>query len=209
MLFTVVNENRSCFSSLKLQGIRLTKQLSSEIDPSSLIFSQAYQQPLKALLFHLQHLDNEIDNLMLEFTQDSLHFGTEFGEGNSSSWRSLLQPISIENPIYPPVQQFPISISGFSAEWFHFLLDGISSAGLLSKSTLILKVTQQTGLTLILPGTNRAEIELGTFNFWSFHLHKDIQECSIMVNLREMAALISLATKMTSKIDFYFGPAGL
>lgn len=202
----MVNENRSCYSSLKLQGIRLTRQLSSEIDPSSAIFSQSYQQPLKALLFHLQCLQS-IETLLLEFTQDSLHFGTEPAEGSSSSWRSLLQPVVIENPIFPPVQQFPVCISGFSGEWFHFLLECVSSAGLLSKSTLIMKVAQESGLTLILPGTNRAEIELGAFNFWSFQLC-DIRECAVMVNLREMAALIALATKMTSKIDFYFGPIG-
>lgn len=205
-MFTVVNENRSCFSSLKLQAIRLTRQLSSEIDPSSVVFSQAYQQPLKALLFHLQRLQS-IETLLLEFTQDSLHFGTEPAEGSSTSWRSHLHPVVIENPIFPPLQQFPVSISGFSGEWFHCLLEGVSSTGLLNKSTLVLRVAQESGLTLILPGTNRAEIELGAFNFWSFQL-RDLRECAVMVNLREFAALITLATKMTSKIDFYFGPAG-
>ena len=202
----MVNENRSCYSSLKLQAIRLNRQLSSEIDPTSIVFSQSYQQPLKALLFHLQRLQS-IETLLLEFTQDSLHFGTEPVEGSSSSWRSLLHPVSIENPVFPPVQQFPVCISGFSGEWFHCLLEGATSSSLLNKSTLVMKATQTSGLTLLLPGTNRAEIELGTFNFWSFHM-RDIRECSVMVNLREMAALIALATKMTSKIDFYFGPIG-
>lgn len=200
----MVNENGSCYSSLKLQSFYLNRQISTEVDAFDPIFSQSYRQPLKSFLFHLQSL-NTSEKILLEFTRVTLHFGSEVCEGLKGSWRSLLQPIPIENPIYSPVDNFPVCIGGFTSEWFNFLLEGVSSSSLLSKSTLILKASPATGLTLTLPGNNPAEIEIGQFTFTPF---KCDEICSVMVSLREFSALIHLSVKLKTQIDFYFGPAG-
>lgn len=200
----MINENGSCYSSLKLQAIYLNRQLSAEIDPLDPIFAQSYRQPLKALLFHLQSLKTA-EKILLEFTQFTLHFGSELCDGLKGSWRSSLQPVPIENPIYPPLSNFPVCIGGFTAEWFNFLLEGVSSTGLLSKSTLILKASPSTGLTLLLPGNNPAEIQIGQFTFTPFRCDEG---CAVMVSLREFSALVHLSVKLNSKIDFYFGPVG-
>jgi len=203
-MFTVVNENGSCFASLKLQPFYLNRQLSTDINPLDPIFSQSYRQPLKSLLFHLQSLDTS-EKILLEFTRFSLHFGSQVCEGLKGAWRSVLQPVPIESPIYPHVDNFPICIGGFTAEWFNFLLDGVNSAGLLSKSTLILKASPSNGLSLTLPGKNPAEIQIGHYTFTPF---KCLESCAVMVSLREFSALVHLAAKLNSKIDFYFGPTG-
>ena len=206
MLFSVVNENGSCYSSLKLHASRLIRQLSSDIDPSSVVFSQAYPQPLKSFLYHLEHLRPSSELLLLEFTPFTMNLGSEPCEGVKGSWRSTFPPIPIENPIYPPLETFPICISGFSVEWFHFLVEGVSPTGLLTKSTLILKASPTAGLKLILPGPiNQAEIEVGSFNFGSFRMRPNEIEGGVVVSLREMAALMTLASNLNSLIDIYFG----
>ena len=207
MVFSVVNENQSCYASLKLQASRLHRQLSPEIDPTSSVFTQSYLQPLKPLLFHLQRLSSDL--VLMEFTVVSVHFGSVPCAGIQGSWRSLLGPVPIENPIYPPIDSFPIFISGFSYHNFDALVDGVSSSGLLSKSTLILSVSRSPPtLKLVLPGKNQAEIELGSFNFTSFCCSEAAEGSSIVVSLREFSALMSLAAHLNAIIDFYFGPSG-
>lgn len=203
-MFTVVNENGSCFASLKLQSFYLNRELSTEIDPNDPIFSQSYRQPIKSLLFHLQALITS-EKILFEFTRFSLHFGSQVCEGLKGTWRSVLQPVAIENPIYPPLDNFPVCIGGFTSDWFNYLLDGVSSSGLLSKSTLILKASPSSGLSLTLPGKNPAEIEIGQYTFTPFRCQ---ETCAVMVSLREFSALVHLAAKLESKIDFYFGPSG-
>lgn len=203
-MFTAVNENGSCFVSLKLQSFYLNREISTEIDPFDPIFTQSYRQPLKSLLFHLQALVTA-EKILLEFTRFSLHIGSQVSEGLKGTWRSDLQPVPIENPIYPPVDNFPVCIGGFTTEWFNFLLEGVSSSGLLTKSTLILKASPSNGLSLTLPGKNPAEIQIGQYTFTPFRCE---DSCAVMVSLREFSALVHLATKLGSKIDFYFGPAG-
>lgn len=203
-MFTVVNENGSCFASLKLQSFYLNRELSPEIDPNDPIFSQSYRQPIKSLLFHLQALITS-EKILFEFTRFSLHFGSQVCEGLKGTWRSVLQPVPIENPIYPPLDNFPVCIGGFTSDWFNYLLEGVSSSGLLSKSTLILKASPSSGLSLTLPGKNPAEIQIGQYTFTPFRCQ---ETCAVMVSLREFSALVHLASKLESKIDFYFGPSG-
>lgn len=213
-MFSVVNENGSCYCSLKLSGMRLDRQITTEIDPNDQIFRQSYRQPLKSLLHHLNNLRiPDREGLILQFSRYSLEIRTaetESFEGSDtlqSTWRSLLEPITIENPVYPPLQSFPVSICGLSPDWFHFLLDAAGSNNLLTKSTLILhcQAGNNNGLKLILPGSNRAEIDVGSFNFTSIRCDA---AHSVMVSLREMSALMNLARKLNSLVDFYFGPAG-
>ena len=171
----MVNENKSCFSGLRLPALRLSKQISADSsnNPFDPIFNQAYPQPLKAFLHHLQRLQAGVDLLLLEFTGHSLKIGSEPCEGSTCTWRSNFEPVPIENPIHPPLELFPICIAGFSGEWFHFLLEAVGSTGIVSKSTLIFRCDQTTGLRIILPGNraNRTEIQVAPFNFlsdWSF-----------------------------------------
>jgi hypothetical protein len=201
----VVNENSSCYSSLCLHASRLQNQIPTNHDANDSIFLQAYRQPLKPFLHFLLRSASATSPLVLEFTPFSLSFRMELCEGLQAVWQSVLTPGPIQNPIYGPLQAFPASISGFSVDWFHYLMEGVSNSTLLTKSTLILKVSPINGLRLVLPGKNQAEIEVGPFNFGEFHTN---QEFSISVSLREIATLMSLAATLNSLIDFYFGPTG-
>ena len=138
----MVNENSSCFSSLRVAGNRLRGQLGQEINPSNPIFSQSYRQPLRPLLHHLNTIKAS-EGIILRFSRVSLEICTGPSETETeSSWRSLLEPVTIETPIYPPLEAFPVEISGLSSDWFHFLADAVGSSSLSSKSTLIMSTSQ-------------------------------------------------------------------
>jgi len=187
-----------------LHASRLARQLPSDQNPDNAIFLQAYRQPLKPFLHHLQR-SSQAELMVLEFTPFSLNFKNELSEGIQSVWRSNLSPGPIQNPIYGARDGFPVCVSGFSVDWFQYLMEGVSSSTLLTKATLVLKTSANSGLQLILPGKNRAEIDVGAFNFGSFRSDSSF---SIAVSLREMAALMNLAANLNSLIDMYFGPSG-
>ena len=133
-----------------------------------------------------------------------LHFcdGFDFDDGFKGSWRGLLPPVPIENPIFPSLDSFPVKISGFSPDWFNFLLEAVGNGNSL-KSSLVLKASPSTGVKMFFPGNNEAEIDIPPFNFISFHASLQV---TIVVSLREFSALMSVAKKQ--KVDLFFGPPG-
>lgn len=204
-----MNENQSCFASFKIQASALHRQ-SSEFDPNDPIFTFNFQQPLKSLLFHLQGVSKINPPILLEFTHSTVHFihfceGFDLDGGFKGSWRGLLPPVLIENPIFPSLEVFPIRISGFSPDWFNILLEAVGSGKSASglKSTLILKTSPSTGVKMLFPGNIEAEIDIPPFNFNSFHAAAPV---TIVVSLREFSALMSVAKKQ--KVDLFFGPPG-
>lgn len=211
-MFSVVNENQSCFASFKIQASALHRQ-AADFDPFDPIFTLNFRQPLKSLLFHLQGVSKITQQILLEFTHSAVHFihfyeGFDLDDGFKGSWRGLLPPVPIENPIFPSFESFPIRISGFSPDWFNFLLEAVGSgkgaAGASSlKSTLILKTSPSTGIKMLFPGKNEAEIDIPPFNFSSFYA---ASPATIVVSLREFSALMSVAKKQ--KVDLFFGPPG-
>lgn len=200
-----MNENQSCFASFKIQASALHRQ-ASDFDPFDPIFTFNFRQPLKSLIFHLQGVSKTTQQILLEFTHSTVHFihfyeGFDLDDGFKGSWRGLLPPVPIENPIFPSLESFPIRISGFSPDWFNFLLEAVGASSL--KSTLILKTSTSTGIKMLFPGNIEAEIDIPSFNFSSFHAAFPV---TVAVSLREFSALMSVAKKQ--KVDLFFGPPG-
>ena len=128
--------------------------------------------------------------------------------GFKGSWRGLFPPAPIENPIFPRLDLFPVRVSGFSPEWFNFLIEAVGGGGGgrgsgSLKSSLVLKSSPSTGIKILFPGDNEAEIDIPPFNFNSFH---SSVSATIVVSLREFSALMAVAKKL--KVDLFFGPPG-
>lgn len=204
----MVNDNKSCFSSLTLHSSRVSRSpsVTNQISSDDQIYLQAYQQPLKAFHHFLTRL-KECHEIVFEFTQFSLRTFAEPITGLTASWQSLLSVVEIENPLLPPTDSFPVAISGFAVDWFHFLVEGISSTGMLSKSTLIIKASSSFGIKMIIPGLNQAEIDVGSFNFSSCRFDDDT--CTVVVSLKEFMALMNLASSLHSLVNISFGSDGL
>jgi hypothetical protein len=215
MDFTAVNENASCFASLKLSGSPLQFQKATDFAMQQET-GTGHGLPLKQLYKFLkqQAASNSSSSpdlarwLHFDFTPVAVIVRDEAiaAGGCYCCWRCPFEAIPARYPLHRRPDEFACEIVGLGQEWFEALSATLASSRV--SSELILTALPERGLNLsLVSGSLTSEVLIPDFAFHKFRC-PNVREVGLVVGLREFTALMSLASSFGSFLSLFFSTGG-